>query len=163
MIIWITGLSAAGKSTLARGIADRLKGTKIMINLDGDLIRELFFNHLGYDKQNRIEQIKRIQSLAKLYDDPGVIVIVSAVYYDENIDRLNRLMFSGYFLVFLKASPDLLKSRDRKGIYSGNSLLGSVVGVDIPYNEPMNADLVIDVNQNQTVQEMVDRVVKLVK
>jgi adenylylsulfate kinase-like enzyme len=162
MIIWITGLSAAGKSTLARGVADRLKGSKLTINLDGDLIRELFFNHLGYDKQDRIEQIKRIQNLAQLYYDSEVVVIVSAVYYDEDIDRLNRLMFNRYFLVFLKATPDLLKSRDRKGIYSGNSDLGSVVGIDIPYNEPMSADLVIDINKNYNVQEMVDEVIKLV-
>ena len=85
MIIWITGISGSGKTTIAENLINKCKGTlKNIVNVDGDVIRELFENDLNFDVKSRITQIKRIQQLCLFLEKQRLIVVVSALYCITN-------------------------------------------------------------------------------
>ena len=110
MIIWITGLSGSGKTTIAKGLINRLKARiKNLVNVDGDIIRDLFGNDLGFDINSRIKQIKRIQKLCMFLQKQNLIVIVSALYSNNDLLIWNRKNFKNYYEIYLEASLDLLK------------------------------------------------------
>jgi len=146
-VVWITGLSGAGKTTLCDALCDRLSSTLTnIVKIDGDQIREVFGGDLTYKEEDRWIQIGRIQRLAKILSDQNLNCIVCALYSHPDLLSWNRDNIPNYFEVYLKASIDLVKDRDTKGLY-GQAITGKlvdVVGVDIPWNEPRQPDLVIN-------------------
>ena len=149
MVLWITGLSASGKTTVAKAFLEVSKnsaGQKVF--LDGDYVRELFGGDLGYDENSRIKHIQRVQRLAKFLTDQGIDVVVAALYSNREILAENRKLFDKYFEVYLKADIEFLKLRENKSLYtkSQNKEIHDVVGVDIKWQEPMTPDLTIDTN-----------------
>jgi adenylylsulfate kinase len=144
MVLWITGLSASGKTTVARAFLEVVKNSGVQkVFLDGDYVRELFGGDLGYDENSRIKHIQRVQRLAKFLTDQGIDVVVAALYNNREILAENR-----YFEVYLKADIEFLKLRENKSLYtkSQNNEISDVVGVDIKWQEPMAPDLTIDTN-----------------
>ena len=118
MVIWITGISGAGKTTLANSLIDRYKKVlPNLINVDGDVIRNLFGNDLGYEETHRIVQIERLQNLSLFLENQNQIVIASALYSNPVLMDWNRKYFSEYYEIYLNASLELVKKRDPKGIY----------------------------------------------
>jgi len=86
MIIWIAGLSAAGKTTLATALAAKLRRRMPnLVVLDGDVIRQLYGNDLGYEEADRVVQIKRIQNLAAFLESQGIVVVVAALYARDDL------------------------------------------------------------------------------
>lgn len=162
MIIWVTGLSASGKTTLCTALGDRLRGLNCnVVVLDGDQVRAALGNDLGYSEEDRISQIKRIQRLARMIGEQGSVVIVSALYANPDLLSWNRENLSGYLEVYLRASMATLTRRDPKGLYK-RALSGEitdVVGVDIPWHEPQNPDLVIDADLEEEPQIAARRVI----
>ena len=157
MIIWITGISGSGKTTTASFLINKLRKTySNLVNLDGDVIRNLYGDDLGYDVNSRIKQIKRIQKLCSFLESQGLIVIVSALYAEETLLRWNRRNFKKYLEVYLDASIDLVKKRDPKNIYK-KYFLGkekNIVGIDIEWNVPINPDIKIEMKENTSLEEI---------
>jgi adenylylsulfate kinase-like enzyme len=142
MVIWITGMSGAGKTTLCEAIRVLLKPRiPELILLDGDVIRTAFGSGLGFAEDDRKIQIQRIQSIAKVLSDQDTVVLIGALYAHPELLDWNRKNFPSYFEVYVKASMALLKERDSKGLYYSNT--PNVVGVDIPWREPASPDMVI--------------------
>ncbi|UTW51619.1 adenylyl-sulfate kinase [bacterium SCSIO 12827] len=146
MVIWLTGMSGAGKTTICTALHDLLKPhLPELVLLDGDVIRRAFSQDLGFIESDRKVQIGRIQKLAKILSDQNLIVLVGALYAHPDLLSWNRQNLQPYFEVYVKASMSLLKERDSKGLYGSSA--PNVVGVDIPWHEPTHSDLVIDADQ----------------
>ena len=146
MIIWITGLSGAGKTTLAKALYKDLK-KKIPNTLwiDGDILRKHFQNTKKYDQKSRIKQYKKMIDLAKFCYDQKINVIVSALYFNDFIFKNNKKIFKNYYQIYLKSDIKDLIRRDSKKIYSKNidKKKPFLVGVDIKWNEPKKSDITI--------------------
>lgn len=149
MVLWITGLSASGKTTVGRAFLEITKDSAAQkVFLDGDALREMFGGDLGYDENSRIKHIQRVQRLAKFLTDQGIDVVVAALYNNQEILAENRKLFDKYFEVYLKADIEFLKLRENKSLYTKaqSNEIKDVVGVDINWQEPKNPDLIIDTN-----------------
>jgi adenylylsulfate kinase len=142
--LWMTGLSGAGKSTLARLIHDELKTRRGNIELlDGDVIRTNLSKGLGFSREDRLINLKRIAFVADLLSRNGVAVIVSAITpYQEA--RLNvRSMVHGYVEAFINCPVETCIKRDPKGLYK-KALAGEITrftGVDDPFEPPVKPEI----------------------
>jgi adenylyl-sulfate kinase len=146
-VIWVTGLSGCGKTTLCDALHALLKPRMPhLIKLDGDEIRAAFGNDLGYAESERKKQIGRIQRIARMLADQGLVVLVAALYSHPELLAWNRANLPGYFEIYLRADLDFLAGRDLKGLYQKGRRgeMTDVVGVDIPWHAPQSADMVID-------------------
>ncbi|MBI4322967.1 MAG: adenylyl-sulfate kinase [Candidatus Omnitrophica bacterium] len=169
--MWVTGLSGAGKTTLCRALYHLLKPQlPELILLDGDHIREAYGNDLGYSEAERMTQIKRVQRLARLLAEQGLVVLVAALYAHPELLTWNRQHLRGYVEIYLKASRALVQRRDSKGLYAADGTVRHVVGLDIPWHEPTAPDLVVDADHApapevlaRDVVEAVPRLAQLLK
>lgn len=162
MVIWITGLSGAGKTTLIQAIASEVKPhLKELVLLDGDAIRQLFGNDLDYRESSRVIQIKRLQKLARFLSEQGLVVLVAALYSHPDLLAWNRDNLRGYFEVYVEASMSLVTARDSKGLYASaaRNETENVVGLDIPWHPPIRPDLVLAAGSGETASEMARRVI----
>lgn len=145
MVVWLTGLSGAGKSTIADAMVCLVKPlVPSLVLIDGDVIRDLFGAGLGFDEEARKLQIGRIQRLALFLARQEIPVIVSALYSHPELMEWNRTELPGYFEVYVDTPLATVMARDTKGLYAkakAGELL-NVVGVDIPWHVPRNPDMV---------------------
>ncbi len=165
MVIWITGLSGAGKTTLCEALSRRLKPhLPELTNLDGDVVRQVFGGELGYGEPDRVAQIKRIQSLAEMLDGQGLVVLVAALYAHPDLLAWNRATFADYVEVYLEAPLDLVRARDPKGLYAKAAAgrMPDVVGLDIPWHAPVNPDLTIDMTAGPSVDDAAQTIIDAV-
>lgn len=146
MVIWLIGLSGSGKTTLAKEVVTRVRETVPNIALiDGDIIREVFGNDLGYSLDDRRRNAERICRLCKFLDDQGIHVVCAILSLFQESLAWNRSNLTAYYEVFIDAPKEQLIERDAKGIY-GKFLRGEtreVAGMDIDFPVPRQADLVI--------------------
>jgi adenylylsulfate kinase-like enzyme len=166
MIIWITGISGSGKSTISNAIIKKYKNSlPNLVNIDGDAVRSLYEDKLGYKVNDRIKQIKRIQNICMFLENQGLVVITSALYSNDKLLEWNRNNFKNYFEIFLDAGLDLVKIRDPKNIYKNfeAGTESNVVGLDIKYNIPKNPNLIIDFNKNKTINSVVNRIINSIE
>lgn len=160
MVIWITGLSGAGKTTLSEALFALLKPRLPELALiDGDAVRALFGPSLGYHEEDRVVQIQRLQQLGMMMSRQGLIAVVAALYSHPDLLRWNRASFADYFEVLLDAPIDFVKTRDPKGLYqsAAEKTAPQVVGVDIPWHRPENPDLTFDVTGGDSPQILARR------
>lgn len=146
MVIWIIGLSGSGKTTLANEIvANTNIESKNTILLDGDLIREIFGNDLGYSMEERLLNANRICQLGKFLDDQGINVVCSILSIFPETREWNRKNVRDYYEVFIDVPIEMLVERDSKGIYGkyNRGEISEVVGMDINFPIPDKVDLVI--------------------
>jgi adenylyl-sulfate kinase len=145
--LWFTGLSGAGKSTLANMLADELRarGHRVEV-LDGDEVRTNLSKGLGFSKEDRDTNIRRIGYVCNLLARNGVIAISAAISpYREVRDEV-RGLHKRFFEVFVKCPIDTLAERDVKGLYK-KALKGEIAnftGISDPYEEPLNPELVVE-------------------
>ncbi len=153
MIIWLIGLSGAGKTIIARRLVERLKEDhKNLVFLDGDVLRDVWGDSLGHDIEGRRVNAHRISHLCRMLDRQDIHVVAAVLSIFPDWQAWNRETFSRYFEVLIDAPMEVLKARDSKGLYA-KALAGeitNVVGVDIPFPTPSQPDLVID---NSTARE----------
>ncbi|MEY4210531.1 MAG: adenylyl-sulfate kinase, partial [Pseudomonadota bacterium] len=163
--LWLTGLSASGKSTLAYVLEHTLVNAgKPCYVLDGDNIRHGLNSGLGFSQQDRHENIRRISEVAKLMNDAGLIVItafISPLREDRQMAR--AIIGEAYFKeVYVSTAIDVCESRDPKGLYA-KARAGEVkefTGISAPYEPPLNPDLVIDTSQ-LTMADHLDKLMNL--
>jgi adenylylsulfate kinase-like enzyme len=147
MVIWLTGLSGSGKTTIGKILYRELKPKlSNLVFVDGDTIRDIFLNDLGFDLSSRVTQISRVQNLVRFLEGQGLNVIVSALYSNPLLLRTNREIFSQYFEVYVETPMNVLEARDTKNLYrrSRDGLINNVVGIDIEWTPPQNPDLVVN-------------------
>ncbi|MCP4229578.1 MAG: adenylyl-sulfate kinase [bacterium] len=155
--LWFTGLSGAGKTTVSQVIAEELRkrGHKVEV-LDGDVIRTNLSKGLGFSKEDRDTNIRRIGFVCDLLSRNGVVAIAAAISPYEAIRRENREMINNYVEVFVDCDLDTLIERDVKGLYK-KALAGEIknfTGVDDPYEAPEDAEIQIHSNK-ESVEESV--------
>ena len=146
MVVWLIGLSGAGKSTLAKKIVnDANSKNKNTVLIDGDVIREIFGNDLGYSSEDRLLNAKRICQLGKFLDDQGVNVVCAILSIFPETRDWNRENLKNYYEVFIDTPMENLIKRDNKGIYSKfkRGEITDVAGMDIEFPIPDKSDLVI--------------------
>ncbi len=148
-VIWFTGLSGAGKSTIANLVEKRLHAVgRHTYLLDGDNVRHGLNKDLGFTDADRVENIRRVAEVARLMVDAGLVVLVSFISPFRSERRMARTLFSeGEFVeVFVDTPLDVAESRDPKGLYrkARRGDLKNFTGVDSPYEVPERADLCLD-------------------
>jgi len=157
VVVWMTGLSAAGKSTIAcmveRMLIDR---GKLAYRLDGDNVRHGLNKNLGFSAADRAENIRRIGEVAKLFSDAGVIVLASFISpYRVDRDAVRANLPAGQFVeVYVKVSLEAAEQRDPKGLYkkARSGQLTGFTGIDDPYEEPTSAEIVINTQTSSPEQ-----------
>tara|TARA_A100001037_G_scaffold287699_1_gene297515 strand:+ start:145 stop:750 length:606 start_codon:yes stop_codon:yes gene_type:complete len=145
-VLWFTGLSASGKSTIANIVEQKLFKMKYKTYLlDGDNVRHGLNKDLGFDENSRVENIRRIGEVAKLFNDSGLIVLTAFISPFVSDRKLVRDLFSeGYFLeVFIDSSLEVCEKRDPKGMYkkARSGEIDNFTGISSPYEKPENPEI----------------------
>ena len=147
-VIWLTGLSGSGKSTIANELTIKLQQEgKLAYILDGDNVRMGLNKDLGFSDDDRKENIRRIAEVAKLLSDAGVIVITAFISpFREEREKAKEIIGRDNFIeVFVRTSLETCEKRDPKGLYK-KARAGEIpmfTGIDSPYEEPLNYDIMV--------------------
>jgi len=158
--VWFTGLSGSGKSTIARALEQELRdrGCKLEI-LDGDIVRTNLTKGLGFSKEDRDENIRRIGFVSHLLTRNGVIVLVSAISPYRDIRDEVRDRVGDFVEVFVDAPLEVCEERDVKGLYK-RARAGEIkqfTGIDDPYEAPLTPEVTCATHQ-ETLEESVQKV-----
>jgi adenylylsulfate kinase len=163
-LIWFTGLSAAGKSTIAHAVEKELhdRGIKTYV-LDGDNVRHGLNSNLGFSPEDRKENIRRIGEVARLMADAGVLTFAAFISpYREDRDAVRRLFRDDIFIeIYVKCSVEECERRDPKGQYkkARAGVIKNYTGISSPYEEPLSPELIID-TETTDIEESKKCVVK---
>jgi adenylylsulfate kinase len=168
LVVWLTGLSASGKSTIAVEAEKVLvRMGKAVYRLDGDNIRFGLNSDLGFSEKDRFENIRRIAEVCALFRDAGLIVLASFISPLTSMRQMAREKAEGSFLeVYVKANVKTCIERDPKGLYE-KALKGEIrefTGISAAYEEPENPELVLDTDKNSLedcVTRLVDKILKI--
>lgn len=153
MIIWLIGISGAGKTTVGKRLKKHFDNIgKKCYMLDGDEARDLFDRDLGYSDEDREANIKRIILGAYILDKNDIIGIICNISPMEHLRRLARNKISGYNEIYLKKDLRLSMKNDVKGMYRENLGKTKIIGIDAGFDEPLLPDLVLEVDK-MTIEE----------
>ena len=158
--IWFTGLSGAGKSTLAEAIEARLKARERNVEiLDGDIVRTHLSKGLGFSREDRDTNIKRIAFVCGLLTRNGVICISAAIAPYREARQWARQEIGNFVEVYVKCPIEVCRQRDVKGLYKlvDEGKLTGFTGVDDPYEEPEHPELVVETCK-ETIEESAERI-----
>lgn len=160
-IVWLTGLSGSGKSTIANELSVQLqKENKLAYILDGDNVRSGLNSDLKFSDKDRKENIRRISEVAKLMSDTGVIVIVSFISpFKEDREQAKKIIGNDNFIeVYINTSLEICEERDVKGLYkkARNGEIPNFTGIDSPYEEPERPDIILEAGKF-SIKQCVDK------
>jgi len=163
--VWLTGLSGAGKTTVAQSIINELKASDVNIELlDGDEVRTNLSKGLGFSKEDRDTNIRRIGYVSRLLSRNGVGVIASAISpYREVRDEVRQSITSDgseFIEVYVQCPIEVLVERDVKGLYK-KALAGEIgefTGVSDPYEEPLNPEVIVNTDR-ESIGESANRII----
>ena len=158
--LWFTGMSGAGKSTISERVYARLKeaGAKVEL-LDGDVVRTHLSKGLGFSKEDRDTNIRRIGFVCELLSRNGVIALVAAISPYRAVREEVRSNIADFVEVYVHCPIEVLAERDVKGLYK-KALAGEIpsfTGVSDPYEPPANPEITVD-SSNESVDESVEKV-----
>jgi adenylylsulfate kinase len=161
-VIWLTGLSGSGKSTIANELEKKLNSKgKLTTILDGDNIRLGLCKDLSFSDDDRKENIRRIAEVSKLLSDTGVITITAFIspFIEEREMAKSIVGKENFIEVYVSTSLQICEIRDVKGLYkkARSGEIKKFTGIDSPYESPLNPDLVID--QDLNLDESVDKII----
>lgn len=164
-ILWFTGLSGTGKSTLAHEVEERLHrmGCRTFV-LDGDNVRHGLCRDLGFSAEDRAENIRRIGEVAKLFMEAGVIVLTAFISpFRADRDKVRAMVHAGEFVeIYCRCPIEVCEQRDAKGLYK-KARAGEIVqftGISSPYEAPDKPELMVDTSM-QSLDECVRQVVAM--
>lgn len=165
-LFWFTGLSGSGKSTLAHLVEERLFGMGwYTYVLDADNLRAGLNGDLGFSEAERRENVRRVAEVARLFTDAGIVVLAALISpFREDRDRVRALFAPGEFIeIFVKCPLEVCEARDPKGLYrkARGGEIPDFTGIDSPYEEPRNPELMIDTSQ-LGIEEAVRSILKKV-
>jgi adenylyl-sulfate kinase len=147
-VVWLTGLSAAGKSTVAHRVQRVLfQAGHLAVVLDGDNVRHGLCGDLGFSRSDRSENLRRVSHVARLFADFGLLVLVALISpYREDRQRAREICAPDFYEVFIKTSLEQCERRDPKGLYrkARAGVISDFTGISAPYEPPLEADLTID-------------------
>lgn len=170
-VIWFTGLSGSGKSTIAEAVEKKLFQEGFFVQLlDGDNIRTGICNNLGFSLEDRNENIRRISEVSKLFKNAGVICLNSFVSPTEEIRNLAETIIGKEDLiqVYVNAPLELCEARDVKGLYK-KARAGEIkgfTGIDSPFEAPANPDIEIktgELSVEEACQMVYDKIIKRIR
>ncbi len=173
MVVWITGISASGKSTLGKYFFKKFKNKKKnTIFFDGDEFRKIFLDDIKYTLKDRDTNAIRLTSLVKYLSDQKTNIIISANITSQKFRDWCKKNVKNYFEIFINTPIEILKKRDYKKLYKNafSGKIKNVVGVDIKFIKPKNPDLIINnsstkrdlyLNYNKILQEIKTRKIKI--
>lgn len=163
-VLWFTGLSGSGKSTLASALEAKLYELNLHTYLlDGDNVRHGLNKDLGFDDNSRVENIRRIGEVAKLFVDSGTVVLtafISPFIKDRQIVR--DLVDDDEFIeIFVDTPLEVCEKRDPKGLYkkARDGEIKNFTGIDSPYEKPINPDIHVE-NSKEEINENINKIVK---
>lgn len=157
-VYFFTGLSGAGKTTLGGLFYRRLKKMKSnVVHLDGDQIRPVFGEDMGYAPEDRLCLAKRTFRVCKMLADQGLDVVYCGIAMFDSVRQWNRENIENYKEIYIKVSMETLIARNQKGLYTSGH---NVVGVDIPFDEPKHSDLVVHNDGQESPEEIVKKIEK---
>lgn len=167
-VVWLTGLSGAGKSTIAEALEQALhRQSRAAYVLDGDKVRTGLCSDLGFSPEDRKENIRRIAGVAQLFADAGLICIVAFISpYRADRDRARALLPAGHFIeVYLSTPLEVCERRDVKGLYAKAraGLVSDFTGISAPYEAPLKPELELrtdQLNLEQCVDRLLTRVMQ---
>jgi adenylylsulfate kinase len=160
-ILWFTGLSSSGKSSVANALARALfeRGNQAFV-LDGDNVRHGLNNDLGFDEVSRKENIRRIGEVSKLFVEGGQIVLTAFISpYRGDRQVVRKLVEEGEFLeVYVRCSVETCEQRDPKGLYkkARNAEIANFTGISAPYEEPEHPEFILD-TERYSIEECVEQ------
>lgn len=166
-ILWFTGLSGSGKSTIANALEQALYNKNINTYLlDGDNVRHGLNSDLGFDKNSRTENIRRIGELSKLFVDSGLIVItafISPFIKDRQTVR-NLVQEDEFIEIFVDTPLEVCEKRDSKGLYkkTKNGKIKNFTGIDSPYEKPINPEIHL-LNSETTIEKNITMLLNYLK
>ena len=148
VVIWFTGLSGAGKTTIANELNQLLiANNNHSYILDGDIFRNGLSSDLSFTKKDREENLRRIKYVAEMFCDAGLISIVTFISpFKKDRQKARDLIGENYIEVFVKTSLETAEKRDPKGLYkkARKGEIKNFTGIDSPYEEPQNPEIVLD-------------------
>jgi adenylyl-sulfate kinase len=159
-VFWLTGISGAGKTTLAKLLKAKLESKSLpVMMIDGDEVREFFENDLGYSPQDRIINVRRIAFAAKLVSETGTNAVVANIAPYKELREFIRRKTPNYIEIFVKASTQTTMERDVKGHYKKfkDGQMTNLVGVDDRYDIPTNPHITVD-TENESIEESLQKI-----
>jgi len=157
-VYFFTGLSGAGKTTIGGLFYRRLKAVKPnIILMDGDQVRPVLFEDIGYTDAERLRGTRRAFRLYRFLAGQGIDVVSCAISMYSEIRDWNRANIENYREIYIKAAKDTLYRRDQKGLYTSHQ--ENMVGLDLPFDEPKHPDLVVENDGNETPEVIVNRII----
>lgn len=159
-VFWVTGLSGAGKTTIGNLLYQHLKQTRPTIFLDGDIIREVLGNMIGYTKEERYKGAFIISRMCQMLASQNIDVVCCTISMFHDVRKRNRKNIPGYREIYLKVKPEVLYQRDQKGLYSGvkNGKLCNVMGMDLEFEEPKCPDLIVENNGDASPEQILEQI-----
>ena len=166
-LIWFTGLSGSGKSTIANALESKLNSLNVSTYaLDGDNIRFGICKDLTFSPEDRTENIRRIAEIANLFVDAGIVTLASFVspYIKDRDEVKNTVGQENYIEVFVNTNLDECERRDVKGLYkkAREGEIKNMTGISAPYEPPVNPEIEIDTT-NESVEQSVDKIFKFLE
>jgi adenylylsulfate kinase len=159
--LWFTGLSGSGKTTISQAVADEIKLRNRNVELlDGDIVRTNLSKGLGFSKEDRDTNIRRIGFVANLLSRNGVVAITAAISPYRDIRDEVRAMTANFLEVYVSAPLEVCESRDVKGLYA-KARAGEIkgfTGIDDPYEAPLNPEIICFTDK-ETIPESVSKVI----
>lgn len=161
-VYWITGLSGAGKTTIGTLWYEELRRSKDnVVFLDGDTLRQVFGDDLGFTEEDRRKSAMRNARLCALLAGQGIDVVCCTISMFDSVRDWNRENIPGYREIYVKVSMDTLRKRDQKNLYSQASQ--DVAGVHFQVEEPKHPDIVLENDGQRTPQEQIARIKKYIE
>lgn len=170
IILQLTGLSGAGKSTISERLSKLLRNDNYLVEiLDGDVYRNGLCSDLGFSREDRNENIRRLAFVANRFANQGIISIMAAINPYESVRKEITEKYNNVITVWIKCSIEELIKRDTKGLYKRALLpdgaegkINNLTGLNDPFEPPINPDLIIDTEHN-SIEDSVNKIYKDIK
>jgi adenylylsulfate kinase len=160
--LWFTGLPCSGKSAVADKVAEILKDKGLKVErLDGDIVRESLTRDLGFSKEDRNENIRRVTFVSKLLTRNGVAVLTSFISPYREVRAFAREEIGNFIEVYVKCSLEVCIERDVKGMYKKamNGEIKEFTGISDPYEEPLEPEILLE-SDKESLEESADKVIQ---
>jgi adenylylsulfate kinase len=166
IVLWFTGLSGAGKSTVANALSVKLHNNSYFTYLlDGDNLRHGLNSNLGFSKEDREENIRRVKEVANLFADAGIITLATFISpFRKDRNSVRELLGDRFVEVFVDCDLEVCEDRDPKGLYkkARTGLIKDFTGIDSPYEKPENPEITINTHKS-TIDECVEQIIEYLK